>query len=49
VIIPQLNKIAPIPVAYMVDAEESPRNIERGHDAREPATEGDIQMENFSV
>jgi hypothetical protein len=48
VIIPQLNKIAPIPKAYMVDTEESPENIERGHDTLEPAAEEDMQMENFS-
>jgi len=30
---PQLNKIAPIPEAYMVDTDETPQNIERGHDA----------------
>jgi len=48
VILPQLNKIAPIPEAYMVDTEETPQNIEGGPDAPEPAVEGDIQMENSS-
>jgi len=48
VIHPQLNKIAPIPEAYMVDTEETPQNIEGGPDALEAAAEGDIQMENSS-
>lgn len=47
-VIPQLNKIALIPEAYKVDTDETPQNIERGHDASEPAAEGDVQMENSS-
>jgi len=46
VIYPQLNKITPIPEAYMVDTEETPQNTEGGPDALEAAAEGDIQMEN---
>jgi hypothetical protein len=48
VILSQLNKIAPIPEEYMIDTEETLRNIEGGPDALEPASEGDIQMENSS-
>jgi hypothetical protein len=32
----------------MVDTDETPQNIERGHVAREPAAEEDVQMENSS-
>jgi hypothetical protein len=47
-IFPQLNKIAPVPEACMVDTKETPQNIEGGPYALEPAAEGDIQIENPS-